>query len=645
LDNSERSPQLRRIARAARWTGVRLRLSEALRNLVAALPIPLLTAIVCLAVVKVRRLDWHGSRPYLLVTAVSLLAVVAAVLWALVRRRPKLEGAIALDRFHGLRDRLANALYFASLPPSERTPLMDLAIEDGCAHGQDLAPRKAAPIAFPALAPLPGLLLIALVLMAAFEIRTYRVQAAAPMIDKATLTADDIDYFRESAKAMAEKKHDPELQAVIDKYNQLIDDLANRRLTPQQAFERMEALDRELGKGLEDDKKALQDGLRRMAEELRKSDLSRPVAEALQSNDLDRAQKELRALAKRMRERPASINKAELDRLRAALERASQNQKERLAELEKRREELAAEREQLLKKKREAADGGIDEEQERLLRRKERELERLDRELEQQRSAQRQLDRLDRELSQAAEDLMRDLGLSAQDLEQGAEDLNRMGEQQMTDQEKEELRQRIQEIRELMRQQGQGGRPRMVRLRRFSEGARGQRGQGGQRGQQQQGQEGKEGEDGQRGEHGQGQGQGEEVWVMGPNGERMLVIKRGGGSGTGSQPGSGSEPGGQGQGQGGKDWGTGHDPNLTGKATHPDMGTTDTSAEAIDTGQGPSRAEVIAGAADRGFVGRNYKRVFTEYRTVAESAIDKEQVPAGYRFYVQRYFQLIRPRE
>ena len=134
---------------------------------------------------------------------------------------------------------------------------------------------------------------------------------------------------------------------------------------------------------------------------------------------------------------------------------------------------------------------------------------------------------------------------------------------------------------------------------------------------------------------------------MGPNGERMLVIKRGGGSsGSGSQPGgSGDQPGGQGQGQGGKEWGTGHDPNLTGRATHPDMETQDTSAEAVDTGQGPSRAEVISGAAERGFVGPNYKKVFTEYHTVAESAIDKEQVPAGYRFYVQRYFQLIRPRE
>ena len=68
-------------------------------------------------------------------------------------------------------------------------------------------------------------------------------------------------------------------------------------------------------------------------------------------------------------------------------------------------------------------------------------------------------------------------------------------------------------------------------------------------------------------------------------------------------------------------------------------------AQGVDTGQGPSRAEVIQGAAERGFVGREYKKVFTEYETVAEKAIEKEDIPPGYRFYVQRYFQLIRPRE
>ena len=50
-------------------------------------------------------------------------------------------------------------------------------------------------------------------------------------------------------------------------------------------------------------------------------------------------------------------------------------------------------------------------------------------------------------------------------------------------------------------------------------------------------------------------------------------------------------------------------------------------------------------AAERGFVGRRYKKVYTDYQTVAEESLAKDEIPPGYRFYVRRYFQLIRPRD
>ena len=71
----------------------------------------------------------------------------------------------------------------------------------------------------------------------------------------------------------------------------------------------------------------------------------------------------------------------------------------------------------------------------------------------------------------------------------------------------------------------------------------------------------------------------------------------------------------------------------------------DVHAEGLDTGQGPTNAEVILSAAKRGFVGKPYKKVFREYHTVAEDQIEREKIPDGMRFYVRRYFQLIRPRE
>jgi hypothetical protein len=74
-------------------------------------------------------------------------------------------------------------------------------------------------------------------------------------------------------------------------------------------------------------------------------------------------------------------------------------------------------------------------------------------------------------------------------------------------------------------------------------------------------------------------------------------------------------------------------------------GTEDTQVAGQDTGQGGSRSEVIQGAAERGFSSRGYTRVYREYHTVAEEALGKDEIPGGYRFYVRRYFELIRPRD
>src|SRR5690606_28928785 len=105
-----------------------------------------------------------------------------------------------------------------------------------------------------------------------------------------------------------------------------------------------------------------------------------------------------------------------------------------------------------------------------------------------------------------------DLGLTGEDLERAAEDLNRMQQAAMSDEEKEELRKRLQALRERIRQQGQGGQKMRERLQRFLRRAGGQQGQG-QRGQGQQGQgqqgQGQQGQ-GQQGQGQQGQGQGQQ---------------------------------------------------------------------------------------------------------------------------------------
>ena len=64
----------------------------------------------------------------------------------------------------------------------------------------------------------------------------------------------------------------------------------------------------------------------------------------------------------------------------------------------------------------------------------------------------------------------------------------------------------------------------------------------------------------------------------------------------------------------------------------------------VRSGAGPTRSEVIAASARRGFAARDYVRVFDDYQPVVEESLASGAVPEGRRYVVRRYFQLIRPR-
>ncbi len=650
---------LQRIRGAARAVELRMRLDGALQVLAYVATGALAAAAFVLGAHKI----WPHRVPELLAVRLFVavgVAAVVALLVAAARRLPPRAGSVALDRSHGLSDRLTSALEFTKLPAAERTPLMEMAIDDAVAHAARLSPKKAHPLRPPAemVALVPAIL--ALCGVAWLEIPVVRIIPREATIDALVVSPDDIELFREMAKELAREDQTPEVKAAVDRFNQLVEDLANKRLERTEAFRQLESLENDLLKGKEADAAALKEQLAETGKQLKESELAEKVADALQKGDMKTARKEMQELAKKLRAEKKP-DKAAIEKLRKALEKASKRRKEALEALEQKRAEM---QEQLLKKKKQAEDEKDPKkkrDEERLLRKKERELVRRDREKERVQRASSELERLDRELAQAAADLMKELGLSeedmqkaAEDLDKAAEDLNRMDEQEMSQKEKEELRKRIEELREVLRQQGQGGKQRMARMVKFGKRARGgsggqgEQGEGEEPGQGKQGQgqdgEGEEGEgkDG-RGPKGKGGKQpgsgGDPVLTLGPGGKPIPMP----GAGSGEQ-GGGKEPGGEGQGKG-DGAGKGSGGPIAGKATDPEMGTQDVEAQGLDAGAGPTNSEVILSAAERGFKGTDYKKVFTQYRTVAEENIAKENIPDGYRFYVQRYFQLIRPRE
>jgi hypothetical protein len=653
------------IEHAARRAERRIRLGRALVVGAKSLCVGLVIVAVALALRKTHTISEIVAR-----AAVALAVVQLAVAFAVAYTRPlpRRAGAVALDRFHALSDRLSSALSFGELPADERTPFMDAAIDDAVDKADAIDPKRAVPIRRPPDLGAAGALILAIVAIAVFEVRDHVQTASQKTIDAVDVTADDLDAMREFLRDMEQKNQSDEARAATQEFNQLIEDLAAKRLDRTEAFRKMQALEDKLLEGREADAKALEDALQKIGDEMKKAELTKPAGEALDNKNLVDAEKQMKDLAKKLKEQGDKVDKAQLEKMRDALKKAAEKQAESQRALAQRREEL---KQQLLQQKQKMGDAGATEQEKSLLQKRERELERLDREQQQQESVQRKLDKLDRDLQQAAEDLMKDLGMSAKDLEQGAEDINRMAKEEMTQEEKEQLRQKLQELREMLRQQGQGGQQQMVRLRRFQQHARGQQGQGdsqgqGQQGQGQQGQgqqgQGQQGQ-GQQGQNGQGQGQGQgqqgqgqqgqgqqgqgqgqgETWILGPGGEKIMVLSSGR-----QQGGQGQNQGQGGQGQGQPNphgWGTGHDNNVQGGATNPKMGTQDTQVAGNDTGQGGSRSEVIRGAAERGFASRNYSKVYREYHNVAEEALNKDDIPGGYRFYVRRYFQLIRPRE
>jgi hypothetical protein len=586
--------------------------------------LPIAYAAVVVGVAKVLPLSAAEARPWLWGTLVPSAFVVAAALRGAFVRRPPFEGALALDRHHGLQDRITNALAFAELPQSQRTPLMDAAILDATEHVPKLAPRHAARIAVPRELGWSAVLLVGLLALAALEVQQLRpVPPPVVKVQATLLSADDVELFREIGQELAKGTDDPQVSAAARRFNQLVEDIAARRMDRREVFERLGQLERELAESSELDRDSLDEGLKGLARELEKSGLTKPAAQALSEKRLADAEQALRELAERLKKKTTPPSKAELDKLRSALQKASTASSEHMAGIEQRRQELEQEQQSLLKKKQQGDSSAKNEQK---LQENKRKLERLGRDKDKAERGKQKLSELDKQLAEAARQLMQDAQAAGQSLESAAEDVNRMQKQQMSDEQKKEMLKRLQELREVLRQQGKGGKEQMDRMQRFGEKARG--------GNKQPGQNGKPGNGSQPGQLKLGRGSGD-----GPGIEVPMPGSSPGAPG-GDQP--GDQPGGD---PGGKSYGSGHDPNVAGDPSKLEGKTQDVTAAGVDSGQGAASAEVIYGAAERGFVGKGYQQVFTDYETVAEQVMEKDEIPPGYRFYVRRYFQLIRPRD
>jgi hypothetical protein len=610
----------------------RLRLQAALEG--GALAAVAAGALVLVGV-YLWRLQLYGTRGLLAVALIAVGLVLAGVVARAIGRIPLDRAALQIDQSHALHDRVRSALAFAGDPAP--TPFMQAAVADAEEAAAKIDARRAAPLARPAaLTPAAILVTVAgLVALLHFPSRAHRVpQTARPphlVVDRSVL--DPEVQAARALEAAAKQAGDVDAEQLAHELNQLLSQIDAEELTRKQAFDKLAELENKYLHADDGELEYLKDKLRKAGVELGKSKLLEETGRSLKDDDLEKARKELEKLA--AAEKPEKIDqkwdKQQRDEAAKALEQAAkQTEEDKQDKARADEEKRLREEERQLKKQ--LAQNPNDQEAQRKLERNQRELQRLEREKQARAEQRRELQRLSRELQKAAELLRQKLSPEA--LQQLAQQMRQMENQISKLSSQSRAQMQIAEIKEVLRRAGKSS---------SGDGKEGMAQKGNGKDQQGRGGKGGQGEKLREFDQRAG-GKDPSVMMLGGDGKdsdtRLLLPMPMGPNGNQQGPhGNGQDLPGGGDGIGDQ-----HDPNLTGDATRLAGERHETRVQGKEAA-GPSRSQTILGSAEKGFATTSYKRVYGDYTAVVEEVMSKEKVPPGYRFYIKRYFQMIKPRE
>jgi hypothetical protein len=628
------------IARAKR----RLRVQAALESATTAFILALGGALV--VVYLARRQVLAESTALLLLGACAGLVVVGAALGALIRL-PLHIVATRIDRASGLADRLSTACAFEAQLRRGKRPedpqteaLMHAAIRDAIAAAPRADVKAATPFRWPrdgrpALAF--GVLGLAVAGLywpdpsAARPVSTAEIDRAAELerlAEKQRLEDEDLDYTRdllEDMRRVAQAERDPSLEQFVSEVEALLAKAELGELSKEELLDKLAKAEEQYMKGAGEDIEQAMADLKDTGKELQKNQVTHELGKALEQGDLEAAQKEMEALAQKLEK--GELSEQQKSEVAKALEQAAkqfdQKQQQRDKALDKQIEQAKAEMEKLEKQEEKAKSEQEKQKLTRKLENKKRELEKMEREKqEREQSAQgRNLKSLHRNLEQASRQ-MRQEGeqqqrMASQNLRKASQDTGQVDADQRKMAAQKKVASQLDDLKEAMRRAKQ----------------RGQNGPKDLFGKNQRNQDFLRRAQGQQGSR--------QAWRPGSRQAMSGKISQG----QGQQPGQqGQQPGQQGQGQqpGGDSYGDEHDANVLGDATPHAGKTRDESVSGVH-GRGPSRRETILSAAQKGFASRAYEQVYAEYKNIVEEVVRAEKVPSGYKYYVKRYFQKIKP--
>ncbi len=452
----------------------------------------------------------------------------------------------------------------------------------------------------------------------AFEVIDEKDPRAIPE-ENLVLDEEDLDYAKDLVADIhktAEANEDLALEELAKELDDLIKNSEDGKLTKKELLEAITKAEEKYMEGSEESvEESIQD-LKNAGKELKKQKLTKDLGKALEKGNLDQARKEMEKLAQQLDDN--KLSDKDQQKIGEAMEKAAAKmekaQKHRDESMDKRIAKKEDSIRKLQKKQQEARTQSQKEEMVRRLKKEQRELKRMQRNKEDTKkdSNKRQLKQLRKKMKAAAKELKkkkqnqqqqqksrRQVSKSMRDM---AKSTGKVSQDKRKMANKAKVASQMSDLKEAMRRAKrkgkQGGKSRFGKNRRrkdFASRARGGKGKSG-------------------------------AWKPG----------QGQGSGQGQQG-----QGGQGNQPGGKEYGDGHDPNLMGKSTAKSGDTTDESLQGV-RGKGPSTRETILTSAQKGFSSKAYKNVYARYKTIVEEDIKAEKVPAGYKYYVNRYFQKIK---
>ena len=422
----------------------------------------------------------------------------------------------------------------------------------------------------------------------------------------------------------------PELDEFAKKIEQLLKQAERGEISKEQLLDALQKAEDELGKNGEAKQPEVDKKLEDMGKELSKDPMTKELGDALQKQDLKKAQDELEKLADKLDQK--QLDQKQKDELAKQLDQVSKemDKQDKQDEQKQQQQQQKVEDEirQLEQKQKQAKTEQQKQETARQLEDKQRELKKLQQDQQQQQESEqrRAVKRLQQDMEKAAENMQpkpekgdqqqqqdqqsqeEKEKQASRNLHDAARETGRVDHDKRKQATQKKMSSQMDDLREAMRRAKQKGSKgpqdpfnRDGKNQDFSQRAGGGKGLGGA--------------NWKPGQPGQGQGQGQ-----------------GNGQGHGS-----------GQGQGGDDWGTGHEETLTGDSTQKSGNDKDQDLQGQSSANGGSTRETILAAAQKGFASVGYKKVYADYQRVIENVMTTEKLPASYKYYVKRYFAKIHP--